>query len=120
MFNYNNEPGRYVKASLFLLALVLFTFSLNARAEISGITGIGLVANNMLEPVKFAATCLSAMSTMLGIMSLFSGIMRYRQYRKNELAQPLSSVFMLFLMGGVFFVLPLVYKLTESGIAPHG
>lgn len=81
--------------------------------------GIGQVATNMLEPVYLVSNFVSSASIIIGASSLFGAFLKYLQYRVNPLAAPMSTVLILFFMGLLLLVLPLVYKLTESGVPFH-
>lgn len=78
--------------------------------------GIGEVAQNMLEPVTMASKAVSDGAIVIGSACLFSSFLKYRQYRVNHLAVPISTVFLLLVAGIVLICLPLIYKLTEYGI----
>lgn len=77
---------------------------------------IGAVANNLLEPVAILSSFLSGASFILGITSLFSAFLRYKHHRNNPLAYPISSIVLMFALGSILLLLPLTYKLTESGV----
>jgi len=77
---------------------------------------LGAVANNLLEPVEIASSFLSGISFILGVTSLFSAFLRYKHHRNNPLAYPISTIVLLFFLGSVLLLLPLTYKLTESGV----
>jgi len=81
--------------------------------------GIGRVASNMLDPVYVVSDFVSTAAIIIGGTCLFGSFLKYMQYRVNPLAAPLSTVIVLFLMGLVLVCLPLVYKLTDSGVPFH-
>ncbi len=80
------------------------------------VAGFGQVATNILEPVTIASSFMSGISIVIGMTSLFSAFLRYMQHRVNPLAQPISTVILLVVLGVILIALPLIYKLTESGI----
>ncbi len=80
------------------------------------VLGLGQVANNILEPVTVASNFLAGAAIVIGMTCIFSAFLRYMQHRVNPLAQPISTVILLLVLGFFLLVLPLVYKLTESGI----
>lgn len=78
--------------------------------------GFGDIANNLLVPIAMMSSFLSAASLTIGIGFLLGSAVRFRQWRRNYMANSLSTVFFLFLLGVFLLLLPLVYHLTESGI----
>lgn len=123
------KPIHQVKITLILVLSLLgiaFGFSSSACAapaqssqssqQASPVLGLGQVASNMLEPVTIASSFLSGISIVIGMTCLFSAFLRYMQHRINPLAQPISTVFLLVVLGVILLALPLVYRLTESGI----
>lgn len=78
--------------------------------------GFGNVATNLLVPVHLVTSFLYGMSIVIGLVCLFAAFVRYMQYRVNPLANPISTVVTLLILGILLLVLPLVYKLTESGV----
>ena len=81
--------------------------------------GIGGVATNMLEPVYVVSGFISTASIIIGGTCLFGAFLKYMQYRVNPLAAPMSTVLVLLIIGIILVCLPLVYKLTESGVPFH-
>lgn len=94
---------------LLLLPNVLF-------AAFSAPTGAGAVAGNLMEPVEIVSAFVSTASIILGGSFLFASVIKYSQHRINPLAVPISTVVFLVVAGIVLVVLPLAYKLTESGV----
>ncbi|HSW69456.1 MAG TPA: hypothetical protein VLI69_04795 [Gammaproteobacteria bacterium] len=78
--------------------------------------GFGGMANNLMEPVKVLASFLTGMALVIGLSCLFGAFVRYMQHRVNPLAHPISSVVVLFVLGVLLLLLPLIYKLTDSGV----
>jgi len=81
--------------------------------------GIGLVAGNMMAPVVVLSGFVSSACIIIGGTCLFASFLKYLQHRVNPLAVPISTVLVLFILGAVLVVLPLAYKVTESGIPFH-
>jgi hypothetical protein len=92
--------------------------SYTKAASAPQVVGFGQVANNILEPVTIASSFISGISIIIGMTSLLSAFLRYMQHRVNPLAQPISTVILLVVLGVILIALPLIYKLTESGIQP--
>ena len=78
--------------------------------------GLGEVADNLMQPVSIVSGFLSGMAIVIGMACLFGSFVRYMQYRVNPLANPISTVITLLVLGILLLLLPLIYKLTESGI----
>lgn len=91
----------------------------SASTPSSGTGGLGDLASNLLEPIAIVAALLTSASIIIGFTCLFASFVRYMQHRKNPLAHPIGTVVWLLIIGLVLFCLPLVYKLTESGIPIH-
>jgi hypothetical protein len=81
--------------------------------------GLGKVANNLMDPVTMLANFISAGSMVIGISFLFGSFLKYMQYRVNPMASPISTVILLLVMGLILICIPLLYKLTPSGIQTH-
>lgn len=78
--------------------------------------GLGDLAGNLMEPVSIVSGFLSGMSIIIGLTCLFGSFVRYMQYRVNPLANPIGTVITLLVLGLLLLLLPLIYKLTESGV----
>ncbi len=89
----------------------------NQNTSLPTPTGFGGMASNLMQPVSLLSGFLSGAAVVIGITCLFGGFVRYMQHRVNPLAHPISTVVTLFLLGLILLVLPLIYKLTESGVA---
>lgn len=98
---------------LFLTTILLATISIASAPKVSG---AGIVAHNLMEPVTILSNFIGSMSIVVGLTAVFASFLRYMQYRVNPLASPLSTVLLLLILGIVLLVLPLIYKLTSSGI----
>lgn len=93
------------------------------------LTGIGLVmadtpsigqfASQLMEPVSVLNRFFSTASLMVGIMCLFAAFFRYLQHRVNPLAQTLSSVIVLFILGLALIGLPFVHILFDLHPFPN-
>lgn len=94
--------------------------SLTAPVQQSGVQGIGRVADNLMVPAQIIASFIASCSVVVGMTCLFAAFIRYMQHRVNPLAHPISIVFTLLILGLLLLVLPLIYKLTESGLPSFG
>lgn len=107
---------------MYFLLFYVFFFLVSdvALAEnVSGITaneGIGGVAENLMLSVNVLGDFFSSAAMVIGICFLFASLVKYKQHRDNPLFVPISTVVVLFILGLLLVLLPLLYKLTESGI----
>ena len=99
------------KKTILLAILTLFP-----ALAIAADSGIGTVASNLLTPVEIVSSFMSSASLALGISALFASFVKYMQHRVNPLAHPIGTVFLLLVIGIILVCLPMIYKLTESGI----
>jgi hypothetical protein len=72
--------------------------------------GFGGMARGLMGPTNFAADFIGMGSLVAGCTFLFGAIVRFRQYRANHFAMPLSSVVTLFILGAALVILGLAYK----------
>lgn len=105
-----------VTMKIFLLLCYLLIPSI---ALASHATNLGDVAENLMQPVTMLAEFIYAACIIVGACALMGSFLRYMQYRVNPHATPISTVILLLIIGIVLICLPLVYKLTESGIPFH-
>jgi len=78
--------------------------------------GLGLVAENLLEPVTILTDFVGTASIVIGVCSLFAAFLRYMQHRTNPMVAPMSTIVLLLVLGIVLVCLPFIYLLTESGV----
>lgn len=83
-----------------------------ATANLTPSPTIGEFATSLMEPVSILNKFMNTACMMLGIMCLFSALLRYMQYRVNRVAMPLGSVMLMFVLGLLFLALPFVYLIT--------
>lgn len=107
---------RIIYRRIFLSVGMLWANLVFAQQRVQGIGG---VAQNMMEPVTVVSSFISSACMIIGGTCLFAAFLRYMQYRVNPLASPISTVMILFIMGLLLVILPLVYMLTDSGIPFH-
>lgn len=79
-------------------------------------SGFGAVANNLMTPISIVSNFMYSASLVLGSTSLFAAFLKYLQFRVNPLANPIGRVVVLLIIGVLFICLPLIHKLTSSGI----
>jgi hypothetical protein len=98
---------RYLRFLWIVLFLSLPGFVLAAP------TGIGGVANNLMDPVNMFANFVGSGSIVVG------AFVKYNQHKRNEMAAPISTVIFLLVMGLILLAIPFAYKLTKSGVPVH-
>lgn len=98
---------RYVICYLFLFPFISFAGEND---------GFGYIAQSLIEPVNVISEFVATGAIIVGVSFIFSGFLRYLQYRVNPMASPISTVVVLLVMGVVLVCLPLAYKLTGAGI----
>ena len=104
-----------VKIILLFLGLVSPAYALMPTRP----SGLGQVANNLMDPVHMFANFIGSMSIIIGIGFLLASFQKYGQHRRNHMAAPISTVIFLFIMGVCLVCLPLLHKLTTSGVPIH-
>jgi hypothetical protein len=104
---------RYLRFLWIVLFLSLPGFVLAAP------TGIGGVANNLMDPVNMFANFVGSGSIVVGIAFLMGAFVKYNQHKRNEMAAPISTVIFLLVMGLILLAIPFAYKLTKSGVPVH-
>jgi RsiW-degrading membrane proteinase PrsW (M82 family) len=107
---------RVYMPAIFLTALVSLLMPEISIAAYYAPTGIGQVANNLMDPVFMGANFIGSMAICIGLSFIMASFFKYMQYRRNPMATPISTVVLLLLMGVVLMLLPLAYKLTQSGV----
>jgi hypothetical protein len=95
-----------------IILLISFGFPAAAWCAKHKPSGIGGIAENMMEPVAVISDFVTNGALIIGVSFLFAAFFRFLQYRVNPLAAPLSTVIILFLLGVSLLLLPLAYKLS--------
>lgn len=72
--------------------------------------GLGDMASSMMGSTNFVRDTVGLGSLVVGGTFLFASFIRYKQYRINRLAAPLSTVITLFILGILLLGLGLAYK----------
>lgn len=96
---------------IFIIFLYFF-----ATTAIAAGFGVGLVANNMMEPVSLLSDFVNSACFIIGGSFLFATIIKYIEHRRSPLMVPISTVIFLLIAGIVLVLLPFAYLLTENGL----
>jgi hypothetical protein len=97
----------------FLLFIVLFCFGFDALAALT--TGIGGMANSMMEPVGFMSDFIYTGCFVIGGSFLFASLIKYIEHRRNPLAVTISTVVFLLIAGIFLIALPFAYLVIHNG-----
>jgi hypothetical protein len=87
---------------------------INALAAVAP-TGIGAVANNLMEPVGFLSDFIYTGCFVIGGSFIFASIVKYIEHRRTPLLVTLSTVVFLFLAGLFLIALPFAYLIIHNG-----
>ena len=96
---------------LLIVRLILLLLPSVGFAEPSG---LGEVANNLLEPVSILSDFVGSASIIIGASFVFASFIRYMQHRVNPLAFPISTIVILFILGVLLMLVPMAYKLAAD------
>lgn len=96
-------------------ALLVFIYLITPSVATAS-HGIGLIAENLMEPVNILTDFVGTASIIIGVCALFGAFLRYMQHRTNPMIAPTSTIVLLLVIGIVLVCLPFIYLLTESGV----
>jgi hypothetical protein len=99
-----------------LTLLVWLPVSIWAAKYSAPPSGIGQVADNMMEPVSLIADFIDTACFVIGGSFVFASLIKYIEHRRSPLMVPLSTVIYLLLAGVLLLLLPFASYLTEGGI----
>ena len=97
-----------------IILLILFCRPLLAVA-LPPPTGIGGVANHLLDPVSYLSNFIYTACFVIGGSFVFASIIKYVEHRRNPLAVPISIVIFLLIAGLLLLALPFAYLLVQHG-----
>lgn len=98
-----------------LVMTILFpAVALAAQSGTATTAGLGALADTFVEPVNTVTSFVSTSCFIIGGTCLFSGFMRYLQYRVNPLANPLSTVVTLFILGALLILFPFLFEIITA------
>jgi hypothetical protein len=79
-------------------------------------TGIGSVAENMLDPLGLISDFVYMACFTLGASFLFAAIVKYFDHRRSPLMVPISTVIFFFVAGILLLLLPCLSYLSGTGL----
>lgn len=94
-----------------ILAVICFFFVTAVFA--TQYTGVGNVANNILEPVSVLSDFVKAACFIIGGSFLFASIIKYIEHRRSPLMVPISTVIFLIFGGLALIGLPFIWMLAQ-------
>lgn len=98
------------------LIQIILLFGLVTNANASQPTGVGHVAQNMLEPVTFFSDFIQTGCFVIGGSFLFASLIKYFEHRRSPLMVPISTVIFLFVAGLILLLLPFLAFFVEGGV----
>jgi hypothetical protein len=96
------------------LAILLFFPLLTLAAKQA--TGLGMVAQNMLEPVGLMSDFVHSACFLIGGSFIFASIVKYIEHRRSPLMVPISTVIFLLIAGIVLVLLPFTSHFAPAGV----
>ena len=97
----------------FFIFILLCCFAEYSLAALT--TGIGGLANSMLEPVGFMSDFIYTACFLIGGSFVFASIIKYIDHRRNPLAVTISTVVFLLIAGLFLIALPFAYLIIHNG-----
>jgi hypothetical protein len=79
-------------------------------------TGIGGVADNLMNPVSVLSGFVSTTCLLMGGSFVFASLVKYMEHRRSPLMVPISTVIFLLIAGIALILLPLIYRWTAGGV----
>jgi Ca2+/H+ antiporter len=115
----NYQGSLKIMRYLPLQIIVFFLALAEPLLAVAAPTGLGGVANNLMDPVNMFANFIGSGSIVVGIAFLLGAFVKYNQHKRNEMAAPMSTVVFLLVTGLILLAIPFAYKLTKSGVPIH-
>ncbi|GEM_PF-1248277 len=108
-----------VRFLLYICILILFPVMAIAADEqaVETVSGIGQVAENLLEPLGLFSNFIHTACFVLGVSFLFASIIKYIEHRRSPLMVPISTVVFLIIAGAALLLLPLLSVLSDSSVS---
>ncbi len=101
-----------LKAARAMLGLSAFLVSTAVFAIVRD-TGLGAMANNIMEPVTLLQQFVTAACLIIGGSFLFASIIKYKEHRRSPLMVPISTVIFLVIAGLALIGLPFMWMLGK-------
>lgn len=103
---------RKILSSVSLALLIIANaFAANGRPS-----GVGGVAQNMMDPVTLFSDFVYTGCLVIGGSFIFASIVKYTEHRRNPLHVTMSTVVFLFVSGVLLLLLPFLSYLDSSAL----
>jgi hypothetical protein len=79
-------------------------------------TGLGGVAQNLMEPVTFFSDFIQSGCFLIGGSFVFASIIKYFEHRRSPLMVPISTVVFLLIAGIILILLPFLSLVMAHGV----
>lgn len=101
----------------FILQIIVFCLSTLICSQLFAFqTGVGQVAQNLMEPVTLFSNALQTVCFIIGGAFLFAALIKYFEHRRNPLMTPIGTVVFLVIAGILLILIPFLSLYTDSGV----
>ncbi len=114
-----NDRGCFftMRKILIYMTALLSSFYIQAvAAYTTRPTGIGGMANNMMDPVGLFSDFVYTGCIVIGGSFVFASIVKYFEHRRSPLMVPISTVVFLLIAGVLLLLLPFLAYIDPNGI----
>lgn len=101
---------------VFYLASSFISIAFAAKTRPEAPQGLGLVAQNLMEPVSVFSDFIQSACLILGCSFLIAAIIKYNEHRRSPLMVPISTVIFLIIAGIILILLPFLSLVTGNGV----
>jgi len=101
---------------LIYMTALLSSFYFQAFAAYQRPTGIGGMANNMMDPVGLFSDFVYTGCIVIGGSFVFASIVKYFEHRRSPLMVPISTVVFLLIAGILLLLLPFLAYIDPNGV----
>lgn len=105
-----------MRKTLIYMTALLSSFYFQAVAAYQRPTGIGGMANNMMDPVGLFSDFVYTGCIVIGGSFVFASIVKYFEHRRSPLMVPISTVVFLLIAGILLLLLPFLAYIDPNGI----
>lgn len=116
MFANSKEYFFYMRKTFLYFAAIISVFFKQAYAAYQRPTGIGGMAQNMMDPVGLFSDFVYTGCIVIGGSFVFASIIKYFEHRRSPLMVPISTVIYLLVAGALLLLLPFLAYLDPNGV----
>lgn len=107
--------NRLIKIILFyLLSVIVCTAYADFTSPAA--TGVGEVADHMMDPVGLMADFVNSACFIIGGAFLFASLIKYIEHKRSPLMVPISTVIFLVIAGIILVGLPFLAFIADGGV----